>query len=46
MDKCRSVVIASSNRSDRALVTKSCYTELKDERIPVWKHPHGLKYLQ
>lgn len=36
MNKCRSVVIASPNRpDDTALATESCYTDLKNERIPV-----------
>lgn len=34
MDKGRSVGKASLNRSDTALVAESCYTELKNERIP------------
>lgn len=46
MDKCRSAVIASSDRSDTTLVTESCYTELKDERIPAGKQPKDLRYLQ
>lgn len=46
MDKCQNSVIASSDRLDTALVTESCCTELKDERIPAGKQPKDLRYLQ